>query len=95
MLACLVLAAAVMAADRPNVVFLFADDQRADTIGALGNPLIRTPNIDRIVKSGVAFDRAYMQGGLQGATCVPSRAMRSMCGVLMFLFSKPLKNSTV
>ena len=42
MLACLVLAAAVMAADRPNVVFLFADDQRADTIGALGNPLIRT-----------------------------------------------------
>lgn len=75
MLVSLIMAAAVLAADRPNVVFLFADDQRADTIGALGNPLIRTPNIDRIVKSGVAFDRAYMQGGLQGATCVPSRAM--------------------
>lgn len=75
MLLPLMAAVAVMAADRPNVVFLFADDQRADTIGALGNPLIRTPNIDRIVKSGVAFDRAYMQGGLQGATCVPSRAM--------------------
>jgi arylsulfatase A-like enzyme len=59
----------------PNVLFLFADDQRADTVGALGNSAIRTPNLDRLVKGGVAFDRAYMQGGLQGATCVPSRAM--------------------
>lgn len=62
-------------ADRPNILFLFADDQRADTIGALGNAHIKTPNIDRIVKAGVSFDRAYMQGGLHGATCVPSRAM--------------------
>jgi hypothetical protein len=60
---------------RPTVLFLFADDQRADTIGALGNSVIQTPNLDRLVKRGVAFDRAYMQGGLQGATCVPSRAM--------------------
>src|SRR5712691_426659 len=58
-----------------NVLFLFADDQRADTLAALGNPVIKTPNLDRLVKKGVAFDRAYMQGGLQGATCVPSRAM--------------------
>src|SRR5438105_4570772 len=63
------------AAAKPNVLFLFADDQRADTIAALGNPVIQTPNLDRLVKRGVAFDRAYMQGGLQGATCVPSRAM--------------------
>src|SRR4051812_1475254 len=60
---------------RPNVLFLFADDQRADTIAALGNPIIRTPNLDRLVRAGVSFDRAYMQGGMQGATCVPSRAM--------------------
>jgi arylsulfatase A-like enzyme len=60
---------------RPNVVFIFADDQRADTIRALGNPHIRTPNLDRLAARGMAFDRAYMQGGLQGATCVPSRAM--------------------
>ncbi|MFM7541207.1 MAG: sulfatase-like hydrolase/transferase [Planctomycetota bacterium] len=75
MLLTLFLAAAAMAADRPNVLFLFADDQRADTIGSLGNPVIKTPHIDRIVRSGVSFERAYMQGGLQGATCVPSRAM--------------------
>ncbi len=62
-------------AKRPNVLFLFADDQRADTIAALGNPHIQTPNLDRLVKRGIAFDRAYMQGGMQGATCVPSRAM--------------------
>ncbi|MFM7110142.1 MAG: sulfatase-like hydrolase/transferase, partial [Planctomycetota bacterium] len=75
MLLTLFLAAAAMAADRPNVLFLFADDQRADTIGSLGNPVIKTPHIDRIVRAGVSFERAYMQGGLQGATCVPSRAM--------------------
>ena len=71
------LAAKAEAADaaRPNVLFLFADDQRADTIGALGNPIIRTPNLDRLSRSGVSFRRAYMQGGFNGATCVPSRAM--------------------
>src|SRR5436190_324726 len=63
------------ATPRPNVVFFFCDDQRADTIAALGNPLIKTPNLDRLVHRGVAFDRAYMMGGMQGATCVPSRAM--------------------
>ena len=65
----------LFAAERPNVLFIFADDQRADTIAALGNPIIKTPNLDRLVARGVAFDRAYMQGGNNGATCVPSRAM--------------------
>ncbi len=60
---------------RPNVLVIFTDDQRADTIAALGNPHIKTPNLDRLVKRGVSFDRAYMQGGMNGATCVPSRAM--------------------
>ena len=59
----------------PNILFIFADDQRADTIAALGNPHIQTPNLDRLVRRGVAFNRAYMQGGLNAATCVPSRAM--------------------
>ncbi len=75
---------------RPNVLFLFADDQRADTIGALGNPAIRTPNLDRLAKAGVAFSRAYMQGGLQGATCVPSRAML-LSGQPLFRVDEGLK----
>ncbi len=75
---CLSLAPQIgLAADesRPNVLFFFADDQRADTIAALGNSIIKTPALDRLAKSGVSFKRAYMQGGFNGATCVPSRAM--------------------
>ena len=68
-------AAAAQAAKPINVVFIFADDQRADTIAALGNPLIQTPNLDRLVQRGLSFTHAYMQGGNNGATCVPSRAM--------------------
>ena len=60
---------------RPNVLFFFCDDQQADTIAALGNAHIKTPNLDRLVRRGVSFRRAYMMGGMQGATCVPSRAM--------------------
>jgi arylsulfatase A-like enzyme len=67
--------APAVGADKPNVLFFFADDQRADTIAALGNPVIQTPNLDRLVRRGLSFRRAYMQGGMQGATCVPSRAM--------------------
>ena len=66
---------ALKADQRPNILFLFADDMRADTIAALGNPNIKTPNLDRLVRSGLAFNRAYMQGGLNAATCIPSRAM--------------------
>jgi arylsulfatase A-like enzyme len=57
--------------NRPNILFLFADDQRADTIAALGNPHIKTPNIDKLVSSGFAFRANYCFGGNSGAVCVP------------------------
>ncbi len=60
---------------RPNILFLFADDQRADTIGAWGNDLIDTPNLDRLVAEGWSFRRNYVFGSNSGAVCVPSRAM--------------------
>lgn len=60
---------------RPNVLVLLADDQRADTIAALGNSHIRTPNLDRLVMRGTSFRRTYCMGSLQGAVCVPSRTM--------------------
>jgi len=60
---------------KPNILILFADDQRADTIAAHGNPHIKTPNIDRLVSSGVSFRRNYVMGGNSGAVCVASRAM--------------------
>lgn len=68
-------AAGLCAAEPPNILIFFTDDQRADTIAALGNPVIQTPNLDRLVARGLSFNRAYMQGGMHGATCVPSRAM--------------------
>ena len=82
------------AAERLNVLFLFADDQRADTIAALGNPLIQTPNLDRLVRSGLAFNRAYMQGGMNGATCVPSRAMLLSGQSLFRIDEKLLRDET-
>jgi arylsulfatase A-like enzyme len=60
---------------RPNVLFFFTDDQRFDTIGALGTPEVITPNVDRLVRRGVAFRNAYIMGGTCGAVCMPSRAM--------------------
>lgn len=62
-------------ANRPNILFLFADDQRADTIGAWGNSHIHTPNIDALVRRGFSFKRNYCFGSNSGAVCVPSRAM--------------------
>ena len=42
----------------PNIIWFCTDQQRYDTIAALGNPYIRTPNLDRLVRQGVAFTRA-------------------------------------
>ena len=64
-------AASRSANDRPpNILWLCTDQQRYDTIAALGNPLIRTPHLDSLVASGVSFTHAYCQS----TVCSPSRA---------------------
>ncbi|MFP4375418.1 MAG: sulfatase-like hydrolase/transferase [Spirochaetales bacterium] len=60
---------------QPNILVLLADDQRFDTIRALGNPVIETPNLDALTAEGVSFTQAHIQGGTVGAVCMPSRAM--------------------
>jgi arylsulfatase A-like enzyme len=55
---------------RPNILFLLADDLRPDTIAALGNPIIQTPNLDRLVRRGTVFTRAVSAYPI----CVVSRA---------------------
>jgi arylsulfatase A-like enzyme len=60
---------------RPNIVFILSDDQRFDTIHALGNSEIKTPNLDRLVQEGVSFRNHYIMGGTWGAVCMPSRNM--------------------
>jgi arylsulfatase A-like enzyme len=54
----------------PNVLLIVSDDQRADTIHALGNPYIETPNLDRLVAAGSSFTRAIAPN----PHCTPSRA---------------------
>ena len=58
-----------------NVLILFSDDQRYNTIHALGNNEIQTPNLDFLVQHGVSMTRAHTMGGMHGALCAPSRAM--------------------
>jgi arylsulfatase A-like enzyme len=60
---------------KPNVLFLFADDQCFETIRALGHTDIETPNLDRLVRRGATFTHAYNMGSWSGAVCVASRTM--------------------
>ncbi len=60
---------------KPNILFIVTDDQRFDTIHALGNEEIITPNLDRLAARGTSFVRAHIAGGTCGAVCMPSRAM--------------------
>lgn len=60
---------------KPNILFIVTDDQRWDTINALGNSEIITPNLDKLAKRGTSFVRAHIAGGTCGAVCMPSRAM--------------------
>lgn len=62
-------------AEKPNILILFTDDQRFDTIHALGNDDIHTPNMDALVHRGTAFRQAHIPSGTSAAVCMPSRAM--------------------
>ena len=61
--------------ERPNVLFLFADDYTYEAIGALGLVDVETPNLDRLYRRGTAFSHAYNMGSWSGAVCVASRCM--------------------
>ncbi|KPL09411.1 hypothetical protein AMJ85_06655, partial [candidate division BRC1 bacterium SM23_51] len=78
---------------RPNVLFLFSDDQRHDTIRALGNKEILTPNMDSLVRAGVSFTHACIMGSMRGAVCMPSRAML-MSGRTLFHVPEDLAGTT-
>ena len=48
-----------MTVRRPDILFIMTDQQRFDTIAALGNSDIYTPNMDRLVRRGITFSNAY------------------------------------
>jgi arylsulfatase A-like enzyme len=60
---------------KPDILFLFADDQTWAALHALGNREVETPNLDRLVRRGCTFTHAYNQGAWHGAVCVASRTM--------------------
>lgn len=60
---------------KPNILFIFADDQAYNTIHALGNEEIITPTLDKLTKEGMTFTHAYNMGAWHGAVCVASRTM--------------------
>lgn len=58
------------ARQRPNIILIITDQQRYDTIAALGYPYVDTPNIDRLVNEGTTFTNCH----ITAASCVPCRA---------------------
>ena len=53
----------------PNVVIILVDEQKANSLPLYGNPVVRTPNLERLAEGGVLFDQAYATCPL----CVPAR----------------------
>ena len=60
---------------KPNILFIFADDQAYNTIHAHGNNEVITPALDNLAREGVTFTHAYNMGAWHGAVCVASRTM--------------------
>ena len=56
--------------ERPNVIVITTDQQRYDTLGATGNRVVSTPNLDGLAERGVLFTHAYAQNPI----CIPCRA---------------------
>src|SRR5829696_7420037 len=66
----LALTNSALAGDRPNIVLIFSDDHAYQAVSAYGLGLNQTPNIDRLAKEGMRFDRCYVTNSI----CGPSRA---------------------
>ncbi len=62
-------------ADKPNIMFLLADDFTWEAVGYLQQTDIETPNLDRLARRGVTFTHAYNMGSWSGAVCIASRNM--------------------
>ena len=62
--------ASLSAAERPNIIFVFTDDQASWALGASGNSLAKTPHMDRLAKEGVYLPNSFTTTPV----CSPSRA---------------------
>ncbi len=89
------LASAQPAAPRPNILLILSDDHTAEFTGCYGNPVVRTPNLDRFASQGMRFQRAFCAA----PQCVPSRTAfltgRSPVAARMGRFTSPLPPDVV
>ncbi|MBJ2173248.1 sulfatase-like hydrolase/transferase [Aureibaculum sp. A20] len=60
---------------KPNIIFLFSDDQSFKDVHTLGNKEVKTPTMDKLAEEGTTFTHTYNMGGWNGAICLASRAM--------------------
>ena len=79
-------------AEKPNILFIIADDMSYETIGAVGMLDIDTPNLDQLGKQGVHFTHAYNMGAWGGAVCAASRQMLNT-GLFLWEAQKNVESS--
>lgn len=70
LLLCLLALSSSAAPARPNFILVIADDMAWEDCGAYGNKAVRTPNLDRLAREGMRFDRAFVTA----SSCSPSRS---------------------
>ncbi len=65
----------LVAQAKPNILFIFADDQTYTTLGMLDDCPVKTPNLDRLAEQGVRFSHSFNMGSFAPAVCIASRTM--------------------
>lgn len=81
--------------EKPNILFVFSDDQTFESLGAINNDEIKTPNLDKLIAQGTLFTHAFNQGGWNGAICLASRAMMNKGQFLWNAKSTPYDLSSI
>ena len=64
---------------RPHIIFIITDQQRYDTISALGYDYMETPHLDRLVREGVSFSNCH----ITATSCAPARASSGVNGAFL------------
>ncbi len=72
---CCLIASQVIAVEKPNILFILADDHEYKALGLMSDGYVQTPAIDKLAKEGVYFERAYNMGAWVPAVCLSSRTM--------------------
>ena len=66
----LLLSGFLQAGERPNIIFLLTDDQRDNTLGAMGHPFVKTPHLDALMRDSVRFKNAYIATPVCSPSCI-------------------------